>query len=53
MCSKCTCKTFSEPKCHPFRNDASHIKLWDAWFLNFPAFFEQPENCDHCMLSGI
>jgi hypothetical protein len=26
-CKTCTCRIFSEPMCHPFRNDASHMNL--------------------------
>jgi hypothetical protein len=36
----------SEPMSHPFRNDAPYIKLWGASFLNYPAYFGQPENGD-------
>jgi hypothetical protein len=42
----------SEPMCHPFRNDAPHIKLWGASLLNCPAHFRQPENGDQCLLSN-
>jgi hypothetical protein len=38
-CRTCTCMTYSEPMCHPFVNDASHMNLWDAWFPNCPAYF--------------
>jgi hypothetical protein len=38
---------------HPFGNDASHMNLWDAWFLNYPMYFGQSENDDRCMLSGV
>jgi hypothetical protein len=34
-------------------NDASHINLSDAWFLNCLAYFEQPDNDDHCVLSCV
>jgi hypothetical protein len=37
----------SKPMCHPFGNDAPHIK-----FLNCPAYFGQPENGDQRELSG-
>ena len=49
-CRTCTCSEFMR---HPFGNDASHLNLWDAWFSNCPAYFEQPENDDHCVLSGV
>jgi hypothetical protein len=42
----------SEHMCHPFRNDAHHIKLWDASFSNCPAYFGQSENGDQHVLSG-
>jgi hypothetical protein len=42
----------SEPMRHPFRNDAPHIKLWGALFLNYPVYFRQPENGDQHVLSG-
>jgi hypothetical protein len=38
---------------HLFRNDVSHMNLWDAWFPNCPAYFGQPENDDRCLLSGV
>jgi hypothetical protein len=52
-CRTCTCRTFSEPMHHPFRNDASHMNLWDVWLLNCLAYFGQPENDDRCILSGV
>jgi hypothetical protein len=52
-CRTCTCRTCSEPMCHPFGNDASHINLWDAWFPNYPAYFRQPKNDDRCVLSSV
>jgi hypothetical protein len=42
----------SEPMRHPFRNDAPHIKLWGASFLNCSAYFGQPENDFQRVLSG-
>jgi hypothetical protein len=42
----------SEPMCHPFGNDAPHIKLWGALFWNYPAYFGQHENDDQHVLSG-
>jgi hypothetical protein len=51
-CRTCTCRTFSDPMRHPFRNNASHINLWDAWFPNCPSYFGQPENDDRYVLSG-
>jgi hypothetical protein len=38
---------------HSFGNDASQMNLCDVWFLNCPAYFEQPENGDRCVLSGV
>jgi hypothetical protein len=52
-CRTCTCRTYSEPMCYPFGNDASHMNLWDPRFLNCPAYFGQRENDDRCMLSGV
>jgi hypothetical protein len=53
--SKCLgsnrCTTCSEPMCHPFENDASHINLWDVWFPNYPAYFGQSQNYDCYILS--
>jgi hypothetical protein len=40
----------SKPMRHPFGNDAPHIKLWGASFLNCPAYFGQPENGDQRVL---
>jgi hypothetical protein len=37
---------------HPFENNALHIKLWGASFLNRPAYFGQHENDDHRVLSS-
>jgi hypothetical protein len=51
-CRTCTCRTCNEQMCHPFGNDESHMN-WDAWFLNCPTYFGQPENGDYCMLSGV
>jgi hypothetical protein len=42
----------SEPMCHPFVNDAPHIKLWGASYPNCPAYFGQLENGDQHMLFG-
>jgi hypothetical protein len=42
----------SEPMCHPFGNDAPHIKLLGASFLNCPSYFWQPENDDQHVLYG-
>jgi hypothetical protein len=52
-CRMCLCRTCNEHMRHPFGNDASHINLWDAWFLNYLAHFGQPENGDRCVLSGV
>jgi hypothetical protein len=49
----CTCRTCSKPMCYPFGNDASRMNLWHAWFLNYPAYFGQPENGDCCVLSDV
>jgi hypothetical protein len=45
-------KSLSEPMRHPFGNDAHHIKLWGALFLNCPTYFGQPENGHQPVLSG-
>jgi hypothetical protein len=37
---------------HPFGNDAPHIKLWGASFLNCPTYFWRPENGDQRVLSS-
>jgi hypothetical protein len=42
----CTCRACSESKCHPFRNDVSHINLLDVWLSNCLTYFGQPENDD-------
>jgi hypothetical protein len=42
----------NEHLCHPFGNDAPHIKLWGASFQNCPTYFGQPENGDKRVLSG-
>jgi hypothetical protein len=52
-CRTCMCRTYSEPMCHLFRNDAAHINLLDAWFSNCPAYFGQSENDDHYVLFGV
>jgi hypothetical protein len=52
-CRTCTYRTWSEPMHHPFGNDASHMNLCDAWFLNCPAYFGQPENDNYCVLSDV
>jgi hypothetical protein len=52
-CRTCTCRTYSEPMRHLFRNDASHMNLWDMWFLNCPTYFGLPKNGDRCMLSDV
>jgi hypothetical protein len=52
-CRTCTCRTCSKPMRHLFRNDASHMNLWDVWFPNCSLYFGQPENRDHCVLSGV
>jgi hypothetical protein len=49
----CMCRTCSELIHHPFRNDASHMNLWDARFTNCPTYFRQSENGDRYMLSGV
>jgi hypothetical protein len=52
-CRTCTCRTCSEPMHHLFVNDASQMNLWDAWFLNCPAYFIQLENDNRCVLSIV
>jgi hypothetical protein len=52
-CRTCTCMTCSKPMHHPFGNDASHMNLWDAWFLNCLAYFRKLQNGDRCMLSDL
>jgi hypothetical protein len=38
--------------CHPFRNDAPHIKLCGASFHNCLAYFGKPKNGEQRALSG-
>jgi hypothetical protein len=52
-CRTYTCRTCSEPMCHPFGNDASHINLWDAWFPNCAVYFGRHENGDRYVVSGV
>jgi hypothetical protein len=49
----CTCRTCSEHMRYLFGNDAFHINLQDAWFLNCPTYFGQPRNDNHCVLSVV
>jgi hypothetical protein len=37
---------------HSFGNDALHIKLWGASFLNCLVYFGQPKNDDQRVLSS-
>jgi hypothetical protein len=52
-CRMCTFRTCSEYMRHPFRNNTSHMNLWDAWFPNYPTYFRQPENDGCYVLSGV
>jgi hypothetical protein len=52
-CRTCACRTCSKPMHYLFRNDASHINMWDAWFPNCPVYFGHLEHDDCCMLSGV
>jgi hypothetical protein len=42
----------SKHMCHPFGNDAPHIKLCGTSFWNCPAYFGQLENGDQHVLSS-